>query len=363
MAACDLLLMPSRYEPCGLPQMYSQMFWPQSRFHTIRQDFQHFETSKLTSSIQVRISSAYGMEAVNFSRKVWNSASGSRNRRIGRLCQGLQTPPFPQPFVTWWRLNQIQKQKYVSKVVNQTDAKRNDMLWQYATKQFHEVVVENLLGHLFGSWNSHRLSCPIAQSCHAVTHWKIRIVSEYSGVVPRCSKHPEKSQMVSQVLPAWCMSSTSKVSPLSSDKLKDTWMILQYFLVISLFRCISIRDFTKLIWVELGGNLIPSSGVEFEEKRRFPSYATYCDVGSLRDSECQAWWLAVAHCCKDVPRQHDYYWPKAMDEYALTSVVCLKNWPSDVSGMKESDLVSWVYRGFTEERQIDIVLYECATVR
>lgn len=26
MAACDLLLMPSRYEPCGLPQMYSQMY-------------------------------------------------------------------------------------------------------------------------------------------------------------------------------------------------------------------------------------------------------------------------------------------------------------------------------------------------
>ena len=45
-------------------------------------------------------------------------------------------------------------------------------------------------------------------------------------------------------------------------------------------------------------------------------------------------------CCKDVLRQHDYYWPKAMDEYALTSVVCLKIWPSDVSGMKESDLVS-----------------------
>ena len=29
MAACDLLLMPSRYEPCGLPQMYSQMFGTQ----------------------------------------------------------------------------------------------------------------------------------------------------------------------------------------------------------------------------------------------------------------------------------------------------------------------------------------------
>ncbi|CAE7864256.1 unnamed protein product [Symbiodinium microadriaticum] len=26
MAGCDLLLMPSRYEPCGLPQMYSQMY-------------------------------------------------------------------------------------------------------------------------------------------------------------------------------------------------------------------------------------------------------------------------------------------------------------------------------------------------
>ena len=25
MAGCDLLLMPCRYEPCGLPQMYSQM--------------------------------------------------------------------------------------------------------------------------------------------------------------------------------------------------------------------------------------------------------------------------------------------------------------------------------------------------
>lgn len=76
-------------------------------------------------------------------------------------------------------------------------------------------------------------------------------------------------------------------------------MILQYFLVISLFRCISIRDFTQirvqLIWVELGGNLIPSSGVEFEEKRRFPSYAAYCDVGSLRDSECQTGWRAVAY--------------------------------------------------------------------
>ena len=29
MAACDLLMMPSRYEPCGLPQMYSQMPEPQ----------------------------------------------------------------------------------------------------------------------------------------------------------------------------------------------------------------------------------------------------------------------------------------------------------------------------------------------
>jgi starch synthase len=26
MAGCDLLLMPSRYEPCGLPQMYSQLY-------------------------------------------------------------------------------------------------------------------------------------------------------------------------------------------------------------------------------------------------------------------------------------------------------------------------------------------------
>merc|ERR1719171_3086950 len=26
MAGCDLLLMPSRYEPCGLPQMYSQAY-------------------------------------------------------------------------------------------------------------------------------------------------------------------------------------------------------------------------------------------------------------------------------------------------------------------------------------------------
>merc|ERR1719379_3361286 len=26
MAACDILLMPSRYEPCGLPQMYCQAY-------------------------------------------------------------------------------------------------------------------------------------------------------------------------------------------------------------------------------------------------------------------------------------------------------------------------------------------------
>merc|ERR1719436_112725 len=26
MAACDLLLMPSQYEPCGLPQMYAQQY-------------------------------------------------------------------------------------------------------------------------------------------------------------------------------------------------------------------------------------------------------------------------------------------------------------------------------------------------
>ena len=43
-----------------------------------------------------------------------------------------------------------------------------------------------------------------------------------SDKLKRCSKHPEKLRMVSQVLPAWCNSSTSKVSPLSSDKLKET---------------------------------------------------------------------------------------------------------------------------------------------
>ena len=67
-------------------------------------------------------------------------------------------------------------------------------------------------------------------------------------------------------------------------------------------------------------------------------------------------------------RQQDYYWPKAMDEYAPSSAYeliltfhvavsfvcpCL-SWAVHVSVGLDAKL---------EERQIDIVLYECATVR
>ena len=56
--------------------------------------------------------------------------------------------------------------------------------------------------------------------------------------------------------------------------------------------------------------------------------------------------------CHDLPstRQHDYYWPKAMDEYELSSV--------EVT-MSGEQLTA----GHAEERQIDFVLIEPATVR
>lgn len=87
MAACDLLLMPSRYEPCGLPQMYSQMFGTQLSIglHRTPSD-----------------SSAFG---AFWMFQVRNVARGSCYRWIGGLREGQKLMKLMKLMKIWkiWR--------------------------------------------------------------------------------------------------------------------------------------------------------------------------------------------------------------------------------------------------------------------
>jgi len=76
MAACDLLLMPSQYEPCGLPQMYAQQYATLPVVH---------ETGGLKDSVRGLFDEAHSAKsATGFLFSGFNS-----NKFMERLYQAL----------------------------------------------------------------------------------------------------------------------------------------------------------------------------------------------------------------------------------------------------------------------------------
>ena len=96
MAACDLLLMPSRYEPCGLPQMYSQMFGTQLSIGLHRTLSDSIGLHRTPSD-----SSAFG---AFWMFQVRNVARGSCYRWIGGLREGQKLMKLMKIWKIWRRI-------------------------------------------------------------------------------------------------------------------------------------------------------------------------------------------------------------------------------------------------------------------
>lgn len=111
MAGCDLLLMPSQFEPCGLPQMYAQMYGTLPVVH---------ETGGLKDSV----------------RGLWDEA-GDRDVATGFLFNGFETGAM-QDCLHRALVMYHQRRPLFNKL--QDNAMRSNHYWPHAMDEYEEQV-------------------------------------------------------------------------------------------------------------------------------------------------------------------------------------------------------------------------------